>query len=410
MRSAVKGRSVHAIGWCIVLDALGATQALAQCSPQWLAQHPGTALNGDAFAFTVFGGQLIAGGGFTTAGGQTMNRVARWTGDSWAPLGAGFNNYVWALTVHDGALYAGGLFQSSGAQFVGRVARWDGAGWKPVGTGFSSAVFSCVSTTTGLYVGTAGSGQTTPARVHRWDGSNWTTLGGGMTFPGGPPPIVYALAEFEGDLIAGGQFAYTGGQFTSLIARWNGTSCQAMGSGIGGIDPWVSELVVFQNELIAAGTSGIMRWNGTDWAPLGGVEYQHVYAMTIYRGDLIAGGWVPFTSGTSLTGVARWNGSTWSPLGFGTGPVVEALAACGDQLFCGGGIDTAGGLPVSFWARYGCQCQADCDSSGSLSIADFGCFQTQYVLAHPYADCNASGTLTVADFGCFQGKYVLGCP
>ncbi|MFM9996204.1 MAG: hypothetical protein ACKVU4_10425 [Phycisphaerales bacterium] len=55
-------------------------------------------------------------------------------------------------------------------------------------------------------------------------------------------------------------------------------------------------------------------------------------------------------------------------------------------------------------------CYPDCNASGSLTVADFGCFQGKYVLGDLYADCNASGTLTVADFGCFQGKYVLGCP
>ena len=35
---------------------------------------------------------------------------------------------------------------------------------------------------------------------------------------------------------------------------------------------------------------------------------------------------------------------------------------------------------------------------------------TSVVLADPYADCNADGTLTVADFGCFQTKFVVGCP
>ncbi|MFM9996114.1 MAG: DNRLRE domain-containing protein [Phycisphaerales bacterium] len=55
-------------------------------------------------------------------------------------------------------------------------------------------------------------------------------------------------------------------------------------------------------------------------------------------------------------------------------------------------------------------CYPDCNNSGTLSVADFGCFQGKYVLGDMYADCNASGTLSVADFGCFQGKYVLGCP
>ncbi|MFM9994603.1 MAG: hypothetical protein ACKVU4_02255 [Phycisphaerales bacterium] len=55
-------------------------------------------------------------------------------------------------------------------------------------------------------------------------------------------------------------------------------------------------------------------------------------------------------------------------------------------------------------------CYPDCNGTGTLTVADFGCFQGKYVLGDLYADCNASGTLTVADFGCFQGHFVIGCP
>ncbi|MFM9995165.1 MAG: hypothetical protein ACKVU4_05125 [Phycisphaerales bacterium] len=54
-------------------------------------------------------------------------------------------------------------------------------------------------------------------------------------------------------------------------------------------------------------------------------------------------------------------------------------------------------------------CFPDCNADGSLTVADFGCFQTRYVLGHAYADCNADGALSVADFGCFQTRFVLGC-
>ncbi|MFM9997196.1 MAG: hypothetical protein ACKVU4_15515 [Phycisphaerales bacterium] len=55
-------------------------------------------------------------------------------------------------------------------------------------------------------------------------------------------------------------------------------------------------------------------------------------------------------------------------------------------------------------------CYPDCNQDASLGAADFGCFQSKYVLGDPYADCNASGSLTVADFGCFQAQFVVGCP
>ncbi len=55
-------------------------------------------------------------------------------------------------------------------------------------------------------------------------------------------------------------------------------------------------------------------------------------------------------------------------------------------------------------------CYPDCTADGALTVADFGCFQTKFVLGDPYADCNGQGGLTVADFACFQTKFVAGCP
>ncbi len=55
-------------------------------------------------------------------------------------------------------------------------------------------------------------------------------------------------------------------------------------------------------------------------------------------------------------------------------------------------------------------CYPDCEADGSLTVADFTCFQTRFVAGDPYADCNGSGSLTVADFTCFQTEFVAGCP
>lgn len=55
-------------------------------------------------------------------------------------------------------------------------------------------------------------------------------------------------------------------------------------------------------------------------------------------------------------------------------------------------------------------CYPDCSGDGVLTVADFGCFQTQFVLGTPYADCNGDGFRTVGDFGCFQTRFVQGCP
>lgn len=55
-------------------------------------------------------------------------------------------------------------------------------------------------------------------------------------------------------------------------------------------------------------------------------------------------------------------------------------------------------------------CRADFNRDGLLSVADFGAFQTGFVVGDPRADFNGDCALTVADFGAFQTAYVLGCP
>lgn len=55
-------------------------------------------------------------------------------------------------------------------------------------------------------------------------------------------------------------------------------------------------------------------------------------------------------------------------------------------------------------------CVADCTGDGSLTVADFVCFQGVFVAGGVSADCNLDAHLTIADFVCFQGKFVAGCP
>ncbi|MFM9996466.1 MAG: hypothetical protein ACKVU4_11780 [Phycisphaerales bacterium] len=124
---------------------------------------------------------------------------------------------------------------------------------------------------------------------------------------------------------------------------------------------------------------------------------------------------------TTLTAGTYWISINGGPAGFM--PPVTILGAnqkpgSNARQFNGAWVDlldnglaaTIQDIPFLVLGTKGGNCYADCNLSGTLTVADFGCFQGKYVLGDMYADCNASGTLTVADFGCFQGKYVLGCP
>ena len=74
------------------------------------------------------GPALYAGGDFTSAGGVSANRIARWNGTSWSALGGGLSGLVGALAVHDdgagAALYAGGAFLRATDSGDSYLARW----------------------------------------------------------------------------------------------------------------------------------------------------------------------------------------------------------------------------------------------------------------------------------------------
>jgi len=69
--------------------------------------------------------------------------------------------------------------------------------------------------------------------IAEWDGANWSGLGAGM-IGGVENPIVYALeVDNAGNLYAGGDFRYANWVEAFNVAKWNNTSWEAMGSGLG---------------------------------------------------------------------------------------------------------------------------------------------------------------------------------
>jgi hypothetical protein len=92
----------------------------------------------------------VGGQTFTTAGGISANRVAKWDGKNWSAVGNGFaNGIVWKLTVfNDGtgdALYAFGTFTASGATPMNRMAKWNGTSWEQWGGGANGTVFNAIT-------------------------------------------------------------------------------------------------------------------------------------------------------------------------------------------------------------------------------------------------------------------------
>jgi len=323
------------------------------------------------------GEALYVGGDFVTVDGVTVNRIAKWDGTTWSalsgPSGTGFDHTVESLVVYnDGngdALYAGGNFTTAGGVTVNHIARWDGSSWSalsgPAGTGADNWVGALAVYDSGsgdaLYAGgdftTAGG--VTVNRIARWDGTAWSALTG--PFDTGVDGSVYALTAGD-SLYAGGTFSTAGGVTVNEVARWDGSAWFDLTGPFGtGIDyHWVHELEVYNDgtgdALYVGGwftyAGGIMayniaRWDGVDWSDLSGPSgngtLDGVDALEVYNdgdGDaLYVGGWFTVAGGITVNRIAKWNGTLFSDLSGPAGTGIEGLGVLALAVYDDGSGD-----------------------------------------------------------------------
>jgi hypothetical protein len=155
------------------------------------------------------GDELVVGGNFLLAGGDDASNIARWNGDTFTPVGEGFDNTVTALNATDigggQKLYAGGSFILSGGTQVNGFASWDGDGWETVGDGVS-----------------------------------------GGTVPGLAAVVEYDLPGVGKSLVVTGGFSFAGFDEARNIAIWAcGGGCRADLDGDGQLT--IFDFLMFQN-------------------------------------------------------------------------------------------------------------------------------------------------------------------
>ena len=308
---------------------------------------------------------------------------------AWQPTFSGptgVDNAVHSLGVFDDgsgpALYAGGYLLSAGGQPVNRLAKWDGSAWSAVGAGRGENVFDVRAllpfddgSGPALYVAGdfPGFDGVSAKYIARWNGSSWSSVGGGVTTP------AYALTVFDDGngpaLYAAGSFKFAGGVAVNSVAKWDGSVWSALGLGMGGpTKPSVNALAVFDDGTglalyaggdftIAGGVTAhrVAKWNGHNWSPLGsGVEQGSVNALAVFDDGsgpaLYVGGSFGTAGGVAASRIARWNGSSWSALGQGVSNAVVSMLVHddggGSALFVGGSFSSAGGAPAGRVAKW----------------------------------------------------------
>ena len=380
MNARVSSLSIHA-GLLIVggdftmAGGVAAAHIAAWDGVAWQAFGPG--LDGEALALTTYAGELTAGGRFLQAGAIQANHIARWDGAAWCAFGSGMDDDVHALVVHEGNLFAGGAFMEAGEVTSPRFAHWDGDIWVSIGTlAFTEGNrrFNTMVVFNGdLIVGgsfTYGEqcrdrGDYVPSNVLRWDGGIlWTDMNSGLNSE------VHVLAVCDGHLLAGGTFTRTGRHnIASRVAGWNEEewTWHHLGQETE-IDPVVHALSMYEGELVAGGSMRaagadlvgcFARWDGDRWSGFGGVSDGPVLTLLPYNSDLIVGGSFYWVAGdVPCQGIGRWDGSAWHTLGDGLeyypayGPQVRVLCEWQGELVVGGRFFGAVDVPSANVIRW----------------------------------------------------------
>ncbi len=339
-------------GIVFALASCGLATAQTFTNDHWLSAGAVEGGPGVVQAITLNGTEVYVGGDFTSVGGTSANRVARWDGVKWNPLGSGLNGRVNALAISGGNLYAAGQFTAAGGVPAQYIAKWDGTKWTALGSGAGGWIYSLKAVGGDLYVG--GNfhtiGGVAAHHVAKWNGSSWSALGSGLN------SATLALEMWQGELYAVGSLS-SGGQ-VARIAKWNGSSWLPVA---GGPDGPVRALVAAGPDLYAGGlftTAGgvaagsVAKWNGGVWTALGEGLDGTVHALAVSSdGSLYAGGEFVETGDLTVNRIARWKDGAWSPLGSGTSGTVLSLAAADNNLYAGGTFLTAGGKSIRRLAR-----------------------------------------------------------
>jgi hypothetical protein len=301
-----------------------------------------------------------------------------------------------------------------------------------------------------LYTGFRYAGGSTPRGIYRWTGAAWTEVGGGI------PGWVTAFGVYDDDgpgphapaLYVGGSFDHAGTVAANGIAKWDGTSWSALGSGLLGVSPDFAptprSMAVYNDgtgpQLYVSGyfataggqmARGIARWNGSAWSSNFGAtfNFDNGLAMQVFddgRGPALFIAASPMASGGVMGDnycIARWDGVSWTnpnttPIPFGRALAIYDSGS-GPGLYFGGTFSALNGVSANNIARWGRpMCPANCDGSfnaagcPTLNVNDFNCMINRFANGDQRANCDGSTVnpvLTCNDFMCFMNKFAAGC-
>lgn len=242
----------------------------------------------DLYSTIVWHDTLIVTGAFFSVNGESIEHIAYWAQDHWAPYGSLSTGGIHHLKVLNGELYAlgSGLGTIDGQPWHG-IAKRVGNHWQPL------------------------------------------PLMAGLSDVG-----IEDIAFFNGHLIAAGNIHFVGNPYRDIMMLNDDSTWSPVGpQGLLGFAAYVSSCIVYQGDLYACGGisvldgnagEGIMRWDGNQWHDVGGgIRYSMdsfgitctVTHMQEHNGLLFVSSGCSYAGGVPAGGMATWDGTHWCGLG-----------------------------------------------------------------------------------------------
>lgn len=261
-------------------------------------------------SFSTLNDNLYTSGDFPYQ--STSTKVFKFDGANWSQIGGDFQTSTWAsvkkVHTHDTLIIAGGKFSTIGGQPRLNVAKWDGNSWTAMGAGLNNMVFNFESYNGDLFATGSFTESGTDTLVHKigkWNGNSWVPFDSSVVFnsPG-------AMIEFNGNLIIGGVWETINGVPMKGITKWDGMNYTSMGNPL---IKSVNSFWTFNNELYLSGTLFTLNPNaskyvvlkllGTIWQEVGSGFDEEIFTLEDFNNQLYCGG--QFSSPTE--NIARYD-------------------------------------------------------------------------------------------------------
>jgi len=329
-------------------------------------------------ALATSGGDIYAGGWFTSIGGLSRPYIAKLNNTdgsadpNWNPAP---QNWVEAIAISGNDIYIGGYFSALNGierNHIGKVNNTNGsvdASWNP---GTDGAVLTIAIDSAYIYIGgsfTSAGGKTRPyiAKLNNTDGSADPTWDPNAQ----ANETVNTITVNGSDIYVGGNFTSLGGQTRNNIAKLNNTDGSADPTWDPNANSGVEAITISGSDIYVGGyfsqIGGLTRYkiaklNNTDgsadtsWdADASTYAGGTVNAITISGSDIYVGGVFTTIGGQTRRNIAKLNytdgsaDTSWHPaITDGTSISVNAISINGSDIYAGGKFYLMGGQ-----TRYG---------------------------------------------------------